>query len=349
MPLWKLYHIFLHSKKEMRDSNWRDDLMSTYYEILQIQPNSSNAEIQAAVDLQYNQWRRLVTIHDPKMVNQANQALQALETIRSTLTDPGKRSVYDAAIGVNDVVGGILDPNFTGSSFSTSQGLPTDSSMHSTSNTPVVPSKASRRTDAWVCPKCQTANKIGSQYCESCGTKISHKCPKCKKATEIGNAFCPYCGADKKAVFQKKLDDEVTGFQAQISAIQMEIQTIENIKGNGSFNQKFLRVMGSGWSSEEKKIADQLRAQSSQSPLLVLALLAGLPALLGMMAGGMAQSGDAAGVLFVIGLIIGVVILGNRMQKERQLKATQLIAKKRNQIQELEDQVRVIQARAYID
>lgn len=55
-------------------------MTANYYEILNLQPTASSADIQTAFENQYNQWRRLVTHHDPKVVNQANQALQALET-----------------------------------------------------------------------------------------------------------------------------------------------------------------------------------------------------------------------------------------------------------------------------
>ena len=56
--------------------------MSNYYEILNVPTTASTAEIQTAYEQQYDQWRRLVTHQDPNVVNQANQALKALETIR---------------------------------------------------------------------------------------------------------------------------------------------------------------------------------------------------------------------------------------------------------------------------
>ena len=67
-----------------------------YYQILGITPSATVAEVETAVEGHYNKWRRLVTHHDPNVVTRANQALQAIERIRTTLTTPDKRAVYDA-------------------------------------------------------------------------------------------------------------------------------------------------------------------------------------------------------------------------------------------------------------
>ena len=49
-------------------------MMATYYEFLQVAPTASVAEIEAAWEERYNHWRRLVTHHDPQVVNEANQS-----------------------------------------------------------------------------------------------------------------------------------------------------------------------------------------------------------------------------------------------------------------------------------
>src|SRR4030042_1728961 len=82
----------------------------SYYEILGVAPAASQAEIEIVIEERYNKWRRLVTHHDQSVVTQANQALQAIEQIRATLTNPQKREVYDAAIGLKGAVGGLGDP-----------------------------------------------------------------------------------------------------------------------------------------------------------------------------------------------------------------------------------------------
>jgi DnaJ-class molecular chaperone len=65
--------------------------MLNYYEILQVASTATTTDIEVACEAHYNRWRRLVTHHDSSVVAQANQALQQLEQIRATLTDPQKR------------------------------------------------------------------------------------------------------------------------------------------------------------------------------------------------------------------------------------------------------------------
>src|ERR1035437_4567587 len=86
-----------------------NNAMPTYYEIINVIPTAAQSEIELVLDAQYNKVRRLVTHQDPNVVNQANQALQLLEKIRTTLMDDGKRSAYDAAIGISSNLGGLAD------------------------------------------------------------------------------------------------------------------------------------------------------------------------------------------------------------------------------------------------
>ena len=86
--------------------------MPNYYEILNLQPAASMQDVQVAIDTKYNQYRRLVTHHDPTVVNQANMALQSLEKIRETLLSPDRKAVYDEALGLSGpVIGGLGDPH----------------------------------------------------------------------------------------------------------------------------------------------------------------------------------------------------------------------------------------------
>lgn len=71
--------------------------MPTYYEILKLPPTATQAEIESKADAQYNQWRRLVTHHDPNVVDEANRALRTLELVRNTLGNSVERSEYDAS------------------------------------------------------------------------------------------------------------------------------------------------------------------------------------------------------------------------------------------------------------
>jgi YD repeat-containing protein len=162
--------------------------MSNYYEILNVPTTASTAEIQTAYEQQYNQWRRLVTHHDPNVVNQANQALQALETIRTTLTDATKRAGYDAGIGLGSV-SGLADPEAI---LKMSPPRPATSPSPKTSSAPVPGSQG-----LWTCPKCTTDNPEHTQYCLKCGTQLVRECPKCRSvASLVSTGFCGECGTN---------------------------------------------------------------------------------------------------------------------------------------------------------
>lgn len=197
--------------------------MANYYEMLKVVPTATSVEIDAAIESQYNQWRRLVTHHDPNSVNQANQSLQTLETIRSVLTDPGKRSIYDAGVGIGSAVGGLADPEAV---LNMASSLPP---------TPPVPHRGmqgqgttSHIIDAWTCPKCQTANPIKTRFCKTCGTALGRECPNCNQLIEMAAPFCPECGADVKAAERAKRAREeeaahIRALQEQHSAAQRQV------------------------------------------------------------------------------------------------------------------------------
>ncbi len=185
--------------------------MSNYYEILQIRPDAPAPEIEAACDTQYNYWRRLITHHDPNMVNQANQTLQLLETIRATLTHPERRIVYDAQLqgehGMNDKIGNTKMAAHPGVM-------------------PPSPSLASslRRVDVWLCHKCQTANVPGNTYCKQCGHTIGVHCPNCSMIVEASVAFCSHCGVNVVvAARQKELESMLSAKQRVLATTEYSI------------------------------------------------------------------------------------------------------------------------------
>lgn len=48
------------------------------------------------------------------------------------------------------------------------------------------------------CPKCGTANRKGSRFCNECGAPLSEtgvRCPECSEMNPTGNIVCDYCGA----------------------------------------------------------------------------------------------------------------------------------------------------------
>jgi len=177
--------------------------MDTYYDILKVEPTASVPEIEAAFELQYNQWRRLVTHHDPNVVTQANQALMTLEQVRTTLTDPTKRSAYDAGLRLGGAVGGITDPTAVLRDAATPTFRPTPPKA-----TRAVQPASVQRVDAWICPKCQTANPVQTRFCRKCGHQIGNDCPNCGEMVEAVAEFCQACGVNIKEAIEQKEEEE---------------------------------------------------------------------------------------------------------------------------------------------
>ena len=46
------------------------------------------------------------------------------------------------------------------------------------------------------CPRCQTQNRPGAQFCRSCGARLEATCPRCQARVEPGSRFCDACGAE---------------------------------------------------------------------------------------------------------------------------------------------------------
>ncbi len=40
------------------------------------------------------------------------------------------------------------------------------------------------------CPKCESDNREGVNFCEECGTKFELVCPSCKAKIPLGKKFC---------------------------------------------------------------------------------------------------------------------------------------------------------------
>lgn len=180
--------------------------MPTYYEILQIPPTATVSEIETACEKQYNHWRRLVTHHDPNMVNKANQALQWLEKMRATLTDPAKREEYDASIGLRGPVGGLADPQARPR---VAVPTPPPPRPRPGIQSPLAPA-VTKRVDVWICPKCQTPNAISTRFCRQCGHTLGRECPSCSSLIEAVASHCTHCGANVEQLIQQREWEEET-------------------------------------------------------------------------------------------------------------------------------------------
>lgn len=195
--------------------------MPTYYEMLQIEPTASTAEIINAIDTRYNQTRKLVTHHDPNVVNQANQALQLLETIRSTLTDGDKRQVYDQAIGLTGMTGGLFDPSAIISQMPAAPMVAARAPVEQAR--PVQPVVVAQQAPGlWACPKCKTDNPPQAVHCFKCGTQLVQKCPECEGVSSlISTGMCGNCGFHfEVATKRRKLRDLIGPAQAEAQRLE---------------------------------------------------------------------------------------------------------------------------------
>jgi hypothetical protein len=203
--------------------------MPNYYEILKVSSSATRTEIEEACESQYNLWRRLVTHHDPSIVNQANQSLQALETIRQTLADPDKRVIYDAAIGVSGQVGALADPDAI---LHMSMPQMTPPAPHQppigTRPAPVAGSSL------WTCPQCGTDNPAQTRHCFKCGTELVRVCPECKQMTSlVATGMCGHCGYRYDvAVRHDEIRTTIQNAQHEISLLSNQVALAQTAQNN---------------------------------------------------------------------------------------------------------------------
>lgn len=189
--------------------------MANYYEMLKISPNASQPEIANAIDAQYEQWRRLVTHHDPNVVNQANQALQLLEQMRATLSDPARRAAYDEGIGLR-AVGGLADPTAI---LNMPSGTMTPPAPRPVPTAAQVGAVVSASPALWTCPKCKKENPPNTRFCFNCGTQLVRACPECGQETSlVATGFCGHCGYNYDVAAERaKLKSDISAINSQIS------------------------------------------------------------------------------------------------------------------------------------
>jgi hypothetical protein len=213
--------------------------MPNYYEILSVNPAAGPQELEAAIESQYNQVRRLTTHHDAGIVNQANQALLILEQARTTLLNPAKRAEYDVSLGIG--IAGVADPELTNSSRAPAIANPSPLAGFN----PPVQAQPPALANAWYCPQCQRPSPMGTLFCTNCRQTIGRICPNCQASYEAKANYCPRCGqsyesASRNAqltegIHQKKMQRISLASQAG-STSSPEVQFLE-----------YLSVGGSGW------------------------------------------------------------------------------------------------------
>ena len=205
--------------------------MPNYYDYLQVQPVASVQEIQVAIDEKYNQCRRLVTHHDPNVVNQANLALQSLEKMRDILLNPERKAVYDEALGLTGtIVGGLADP----------QSRPIGGSFMSPpmeKNNQLLGSTAANtmEMEGWHCEKCNSISQVGSLFCKSCGNEIGQSCPKCSTLFEKTAKFCPSCGVSPQEHAEEQEKLRIEAIERQRLSIHQKLNEAETQLAAGMY------------------------------------------------------------------------------------------------------------------
>jgi ribosomal protein L40E len=168
----------------------------TYYEILKVSPTAVAAEIQSACEAQRAQLERFVNHPDAQIANKARQGVQFLQKVFVTLSDAEKRRAYDASIGL---VAGLADPHAVPQ---LEACVPPPTKLAITEPLPKLASATNTPVDAWVCPKCQSRNPIGSRRCKDCRQVLAYECPQCDELVENTATFCSVCGFDLKGYTQ---------------------------------------------------------------------------------------------------------------------------------------------------
>ncbi len=239
--------------------------MPTYYEILKLAPTATAVEIAAALDAQYNQWRRLVTHHAPTIVEEANRALRTLEQVRATLTDPGKRAVYDSTLNV----GGLADPEAL---LRAAAPLPPPQTSQ---QTPVT----HQRADAWVCPNCQTSNPLKTKFCSKCGQQLGRDCPSCGKLTKASGPFCMECGVNFDEYLSAQHEKRCQAIRESLAQISSLIEKAQNSKRRSELStverrivlcgQNAMQITGELPSEEAKMFRDRIAVLMEQAEKVI--------------------------------------------------------------------------------
>lgn len=331
--------------------------MSNYYEILQIQPGATAPEIETACEVQYNHWRRLVTHHDSSMVAQANQALQQLEQIRTTLTDPQKRVQYDANLGLNGNIGGLMDPQAQ----SIHPTILPPPRPGSTNPSLISSGNVSMRVDAWVCPTCQTPNPIGTLYCVECGTQIGVACPSCQQLIPTSAKHCPKCGVNRQEAIHSL---EAQRLETQRQATQ---QHADSLKQQLTENVEVLQALKQTAQTGKVKTASSSIAQlvihslSQERPGCKVGLTQVLvflgPLLLTALIGGIVLSLSESenidpdlilgmiGVCWLVAIIVGIGFAGSIEKRWTRLRANRRILIHKQIVDDLQRELQNLETR----
>lgn len=219
--------------------------MSNFYEVLGVEPSASAAEIENKLDEFQDELRQKVTHHDPAIVADANQKMQVLEEIRSTLMDDKKRQKYDESLNY----GGLGDPNAEVKKTAPFLGGVTPRIIQMGQ---AVPQGSLERTDAWICPKDKHANAVGEKFCAKCSTQIGADCPNCGRVAELSKKFCPSCGVNKIESFEMQQAQKISELKTQKNQLEEHIGKLAQAASSGIVTNGTLKRLDLPTASKSK-------------------------------------------------------------------------------------------------
>ena len=308
-----------------------DNIVSTFYDLLQLSPQASRAEIEAAIDASYNHNRQLVTHPDPATRARAEEALHLLGTVRSTLLDAKRRAAYDADISLSGA-GGLADP--------TAAARPTPPPPPSPRPTPQA--VAAQPASAWQCSACHTVNPPGTAHCQQCGRKLAEPCPSCSNLTPLTARFCGSCGTDltaARAARDRKLAAEkeavrqstIANLEIQIAAEQSQIDLNNRLAGKWMSQWELSRNRG-----RENEL---LRTGGLSRGLMIALWAAAL--LLAFFLCNLFSAYGSGGVYLVLGLLAaGLVMMIVMSRRAKQRGADKLNATHQTKIAAMKEEIR---------
>jgi hypothetical protein len=195
--------------------------MANYYDLLQIMPHASRAEVDSAYESQYDTLRRLVN-HPTQGLSVQNKLAQ-LEEARQVLTDPVKRAAYDAQLGGASELSGLADPSAAAPPVMPAMAPPPVSVQ-----LPQAPPQqaAGTRAGIWSCPGCSLDNPPNTRFCFNCGTQLVRECPECQRNTSlVASGFCGECGIHWDAAMRRRtLEQEQGRLAAELNSVRAELQ-----------------------------------------------------------------------------------------------------------------------------
>jgi ribosomal protein L40E len=171
--------------------------MANYYELLNLQPTATVAEIKEAY---LRERARLAGESDD---NKPQEQLKELDTAYAVLVDPNQRAAYDRTLNIG----------------AQSQALVlTQTPLPATVVTPQVP------TPQQACPHCGALNPIKATICAECGKQISRPCPQCGQQVIMGQTVCSRCNTFIPEYDQQRFADAIATEQ-QVQQERREAQS----------------------------------------------------------------------------------------------------------------------------